>query len=782
MTNIQKLRVSVLTGVCVLALAAVAQAQDKGGFDVSDAPATAPAAAAAPGSSLGEVTIGVAGVTDKSADYGRYNGMTDAGVGVLTGWNLRSRDAWDSGGTHYWNFTGTGVNFGLGAMAPEASIGGKIGEQGVWSVSASYDAMAYKASDHFTTILDQNGNLSPAYQNALTGANMYFKNVATLPATLFGAFTATTGLATSNPITTFGPASEMVLDVGTRRDKGTIDASYQLDNWLLSSGVSHEHKEGTLEQAMTTGGNNAGMVAFPMPINYDTDLYNASAAYNVDNLQVRFAYEFSNFIDHNKGGYAFQGWNFSAYKSPAPITFTSFAKSGDYALPPSNQAHTFTGELGYNLNETTRLYATAVYGIQTQNDAFVPSTNLGYFALPVAAPLAAQLASNPGSLNGLVNTFFGNATVTSRPMTDLDVKASYTIDIRDPHTSSMFIYGDPTDTTALKFRQAVPESWTKQTFTATANYHILPETRIGIGYTFRDANRDNAITHQATDNEFTADVHSQLSDSFTGMLSYLHAERTTSAPDWSLWLVQIPSDCGSTLAALGCQQVPFYEAARTQDTVNGNVSGMLDDKTSVSLFGKYNVNEYHNPAAVFNGKTTSSVGIDRDYSISAGPDLNYRFGADNDVHAFYTFQRMYRSMRALNNQSVVGGLPYYAVATIYDIHTAGVGGTWHASDKLKLVGDYTFSYGGQQFAQSGNWNSGFAGDPELNTKSVNNQVKIHADYDYSARTSFYFGYQFDSLDSSDWALVGASVGQVLTGDVPPKYNVSKFTVAMTVKL
>ena len=53
---------------------------------------------------------------------------------------------------------------------------------------------------------------------------------------------------------------------------------------------------------------------------------------------------------------------------------------------------------------------------------------------------------------------------------------------------------------------------------------------------------------------------------------------------------------------------------------------------------------------------------------------------------------------------------------------------------------------------------------------------------YDKNTLLYLGYEFDSLDTSDWALVGASLGQILTGDVPAKYNVSRIIAAATVKL
>ena len=776
-------RPAALTGVCILGLIAGARAQDNATNASSGAQTTSP-----PSAALGEVTLGVGGLTESSPIYGRYNGMPRAGVGVLGSWNLNSRDKWDSGGTRYYSFTGDNVNFGFGELGPEATVNLKAGDLGVWSVSATYDAMTYTATDNFTTILDAKGNLSAGYQNALIGANAYFTRTPTNPSTLFGAFNASTHLATANPITAFGPSNEVSDDIGTRRDKGTLDASYEVGDWLITSGVSHEHKQGTLEQSMTTGGNNAGMVTFPMPINYDTDLYTTAAAYNTDNFQAKLSYEMSNFVDNNNSGYAFQGWNFAAYNDPVAKNFTSFPKSGNYSLPPSNQAHTITGELAYNVDPTTRIYSTAVYGIQMQNSGFVSATNLGYFSLPVAAPLAAQLSTNPTSLNGYVQTFFGNVVVTSRPIAKLDLKASYKIDARDPRTSADFIYGNPTDTTALKFREAVPASWTKQEVALTAAYHILPETRVTVGYTYRDAQRSNAITRLAQDNELSAKVHSALGSGWTASLDYLHANRTTSAPDYSLWLVQIPSDCGATLVTLGCQQIPFYEAARTQDSVNGMLTGMLDEQTSLNMYGKYNNNDYHVPPAIYQASavkpvtTNPGVGINHDYSAQAGLDLNYQFSEGNEVHFYYNFIRTFRDMRGLNNQTNPTGGNFYEVASTYDIHTAGIGGTWLVDEKLKLVGDYTLSYGGQAFAQSGTWALGDQGDPMLNTKSTNNQVRVHAVYSYSPDTTMYLGYQFDSVDTNDFALLGASVGQVLTGDLPARYNVSRITAAMTVRL
>ncbi len=810
-------RLALMATVMAFPLCAAAQDKDSSGFDVADAPVTAsqPTTSLIPSPNSAELTIGVGGVTETSDVYGRYNGMPRAGAGLLAGWDVERRSAWDSGKTHFLSFTGEGVNAGFGEILPETTITLKVGEQGHWWLSGAYSSMLYTASDHFTTILQPDGSLSPGYLSAITAAGAFVSNSATpnIGANTYYGTTykasGTTGIASSggSHVALYGQANELVDRISTRRDKGAVNGGLQLGSWLVTMGLSHEHKEGSLEQAMTTGGSNTGMVSFPMPVNYDTDIYSVSAAYNTRRFQAAFSYELSSFTDNNAGGYNFQGWNFTNVKDPVSKLYNAYQLSGNYSLPPSNQAHTFTAQVGYNPSSATRLNATLVYGLQFQNDPFVTPTNnaytlnLGGVAGPTHNTLgagAAPLGLNPLSLNGFVETWFGSASLYSRPTKKIDFKASYSVDVRDPHQQAMWIFGDPTDAVqngalkadgtyaSIKYRQAVPESWTKQKVSVSAGYRILPETTLTIGYTLRDDRRGNAITHHATDNEESVRLHSTINQVLTASVGYTHSDRTASAPDWSLWLVQIVSDCGSTLSQLGCQQVPFYEAARTQDAVSGNFTAAFNPKATLSLYAKYYTDQYHLPDAVYNGATNPGVGINHDSSLQIAPDFNYQFNEDNSVHVFYTYFQTYRAMRALNNQSVVGGGNYYSEATKYEIHTAGISATHRVNAKLKVGGDYTYSYGNVGFTQSGTWANNeagqvYGGDPYLNTKSADHQVNIHAAYTCSNRMSVYLGYRFDSLDTTDWALVGASVGQVLTGDIPPKYNVHSIRAAMTLK-
>jgi predicted porin len=187
------------------------------------------------------------------------------------------------------------------------------------------------------------------------------------------------------------------------------------------------------------------------------------------------------------------------------------------------------------------------------------------------------------------------------------------------------------------------------------------------------------------------------------------------------------------------------------------------------------------------------VGVNHDYSVQFGPDINYRASSRAEFHLFYTFLREYRAMRALNAATNTAGKISvlndfeYSENTTYDIHTVGLGGTFHCTDDIKLVADYIFTHGNLAFAQAGSWTLGqgsdlVGGDPNMNDHSTDHQVKLHTVYDYSPSTQVFVGYQFDSVAMEDWALVGKSIGQVLTGNISPKYNVSTITAGLTLKI
>ena len=67
------------------------------------------------------------------------------------------------------------------------------------------------------------------------------------------------------------------VQTGTRRDIIGGDFKYIFGDWTFTGAFRHEHKEGSMEESFDGPW---GGTAFALPIDYDTDRYDASAAYN----------------------------------------------------------------------------------------------------------------------------------------------------------------------------------------------------------------------------------------------------------------------------------------------------------------------------------------------------------------------------------------------------------------------------------------------------------------------------------------------------------------------
>ena len=146
-----------------------------------------------------------------------------------------------------------------------------------------------------------------------------------------------------------------------------------------------------------------------------------------------------------------------------------------FTLPPSNSAHQARVLLGYNFSPTTRVNANFAYGLQLQNQDYVNNSG---------DPLLRQ-TQPAGSLNGMVQTIFGNISLVTQPLPKTDFRLSYTIDDRDNQTARRAYSDDVRSTAAVGEDCAyvggrcinLPCSYQHQTVSAEAGYRILPQTK-----------------------------------------------------------------------------------------------------------------------------------------------------------------------------------------------------------------------------------------------------------------------------------------------------------------
>src|SRR5208282_5550663 len=141
----------------------------------------------------------------------------------------------------------------------------------------------------------------------------------------------------------------------------------------------------------------------------------------------------------------------------------------------------------------------------------------------------------------------------------------------------------------------------------------------------------------------------------------------------------------------------------TSDAVKLRADYAPMQNLSSGLFLQFKNEDYHYPQT-FNtnmgGSATTLTGVGQgvqsDYNLTVGPDVNYRPTDNVNLHFFYTYERIFFNNTGngacsnSNTGTVCGGSAgYFQNKYTSAVHTAGMGSDWQVTDKLKLGAQYT---------------------------------------------------------------------------------------------
>jgi hypothetical protein len=247
-------------------------------------------------------------------------------------------------------------------------------------------------------------------------------------------------------------------EVRAYRQRGTVTQTYQLhDGLTLELNFMRERRSGDRlmsEGAYSRQDTPIGVV-FEMPgqelwepTDYRTTEFGAGLHYARKHWLANFEYTGSLFHDD---------LNSLTWENPMRITPAQATLNGDpykdgaqgrfrfaetqSSLPPSNQAHTFTGSLMLLLPHSTRISALLSWARGSQNDAFLPFTinpaitianslkpiNPGLVIpqIPSGVALTSLAALPQPSLHGLNHTLTQDYVATTRPIPPLQLTLHY---------------------------------------------------------------------------------------------------------------------------------------------------------------------------------------------------------------------------------------------------------------------------------------------------------------------------------------------------------------------
>jgi MtrB/PioB family decaheme-associated outer membrane protein len=791
-----------LASVCFLPVTAMSQ--DAGSSQPSSAP-----------TDFTEFTLGTQWVGGtNTGEFGRYNGLTQQGMDALFGFTVQKRAAWDSGDTFYFDLTGTDLNFQTGnllsrgfrdstytnstsnQLGPEAEINVSFGHQGTWGITAGYDAISYTGNiiDSIYTVTGATANMNNGFLDWGGASNSPL----------------TKGSVTSFKTTTLNPA-ELPFQVGTRRDILQFGGHYDVDDWTISANIRHEHKQGSLEESVyeTYGGQ-----AFTLPVDYDTDRFDLSAAYSDPEFQALVQYTYFRYTDNDVG----VSLPYPVSQAALSATSGPYAQSALYATPPSNSAHYLTVMLADKLSPKTRVVFNGRFGFEMQDDTFPANSADPNLSSTLGNPTYSWFSNlntlNQGtsatSLGATATVVQGNIAVTSELASNLEGQASYSFDGRHVHLNQFQVWGGghSTDAAATTALYVVPQNWFKQTAKVELGYRILPasDTKITATYEFGDINRTNAQVEHSITNTFGLQLTSMIGTDAMGRVSYEHRNRSGTlvyGTPWGNLENGAPEENGTPSGA-------YYQAPMISDSVTVRADYAPMGDLSGGVYFKFVDERYHYPAAPVTlpsgdwNLTGYGVGITHDYNYTVGPDINYRLSEDLNLHAYYTYERIFFDNRGnggcaeSNTGGCAGSVGYFQNKYTSNMHTVGASAEWQASEKLKLKSEYDGAFGAVVF---GEFNGVMVSTvtqgyqnvvsyPDVD--STMHQLRLTAVYQFTSEIEGSLMYAYSMFHNNDWndlaapvqatTNTGTTISILTPGYAAPKYNVSTIGVAFRIRL
>jgi MtrB/PioB family decaheme-associated outer membrane protein len=548
-------------------------------------------------------------------------------------------------------------------------------------------------------------------------------------------------------------------DVETKRDRVTAGASFVAkQRWLFDVDFSHENKQGVEVlggATITASGSMLGGTytsLLPEPIDYDTNLVNATLSYVGDAGQLDLAYHAS-FFDN---AYASLTWQ-------DPFSQSTGVSAGSMALAPDNEFHQLSLTGGYSLPYRSRLTGVLSVGRMTQNQQFQPYTISGIPTTPLPAD----------SLDGEVWLTNAQLKLSSRPITKLRINADLRYNERDNQTP-VNTYGYVIlDGRAGSGVTNNPFSYENSRFDLDANYRFNAVASLLGGYKYNRMKRSNFDAGREETDENTLFAKFKLKPHATVDLE-LSGEAS--------------SRDGSAFESPGYQNplMRKYNLADRDRTMVGAMIGyMATDKLYLGARADYAEDDY----------TETEIGLTEANQTTATVDFSYAPVNDLSTYGYYTWDNIQSSQLGEDVTQSGGGPGGGAIPTTgswqadFDdtFNTVGVGANWTNLGRWGLGVDLIYSKAVNQIDME-------HGDPSIvedqfpNNLTEMYSIKLWTDYEHSKRLVYKFGYWYEEYIVDNWAYDGlepydpnAVANTLLLGNTTMDYDVSVFTVSASYK-
>ena len=444
-----------------------------------------------------EVSIGVYYLDDPSYRFGKYNGLTEDGAEALIDFRIEKRPAWDGTDLTRWRFQGWRV--GLESRRIEFDFN----QQGTQKFNFDYREIP--------------NNRFADGQTPYLGAG---SAELTLPSTwaIAPGSSDTRGFLTLNE-----SLGGLRMDVKRRR----MDLSYErklTQSWGFNVDYRHETKKGErmIGGIFGSSGGNPRAVILPAPVDYTTDIVEATFEFTTPRVQAGFGV-YASWFSNDELGLVWQNAFGRQAQWDESVTYPT--AYGRLALEPDNSYLQFRAFGAMNLTATTRLSADVSFGEMEQDDDLLPYTINPNLIVHTPVPLQ--------SLDAQMDMMLVNVRLTSQLARRLSFAANYRYDDRDnktPREVYPYIGGDSQDQRPYEDgRINLPYSYSEQSADATATFRLMGNTRLKAGVDWSDYEREYSEVSDADEFAWVGGINIGAFETAAISFDYRDSERDVDA-------------------------------------------------------------------------------------------------------------------------------------------------------------------------------------------------------------------------------------------------------------
>ena len=423
-------------------------------------------------------------------------------------------------------------------------------------------------------------------------------------------------------------------EIAVRWDTAAMRFAYSVSpNLDFAAEYARTQKSGSRPMGMAFGSPGANFYEVLQPIDQVVHDFRLRAAFADPLYQIQFGYTLSVFAnDLNR----IQADN-PCFRNTTGVCSSSEQNgpaTGQSSLPPSNMAHSLNLAGGVNLPLHTRINGNVAWGLNLQNDSFLPHTINS--ALAASTP---GLALPHNSLNGLAQTWLVYLSATSRPFDPVTFTAKYRFyDHSDLSDKLTFQNVALNDSTIEPTRFAARYSFNKQNAELDARTRFLEIFALttGVGWERWDRNEHREVP---ISNEYFAKLALDATPTewLLARIAYTPSFRRINEYK-TISVVGVLEDPGSPAALQGQSLLlrKFDESDRDRHKIGGELQFTFADVFTATPAAAWRFDNFYN----------SPLGLQNETGWSAGIDLSWTPMERVTFSGGYTYEQFLQKMRS----------------------------------------------------------------------------------------------------------------------------------------